>query len=83
MSPAPGIGMFVERMALLASPMSTVRCIPPSYLGAKTGLDIQGAVPVCSSIMPGASNWRPLYARSVKLHWFLMHFFESHHWRYQ
>ena len=55
MSLALGIGMFVERIALLASLMLTARCVPLSSLGAKTGFDIQGAGPVCSSIMPAVS----------------------------
>ena len=54
MSSTLGIGMFVERIALLASLMSTVRCIPSPSLGAKRGFDIQGPGPVCSSIMPAA-----------------------------
>ena len=52
MSSALDVGMLVERIALLASPMSTVRRIPPSSLVAKTGFNIQGVGPVRSSIMP-------------------------------
>ena len=58
MSSALGMGMLVERMALLAALMSTVTRMPPSSFGASTGLEIHGAGPICGSMMSASSILR-------------------------